>query len=96
MAKYYFLLVLIMGSVLYFVYSEDPCYKNSRADFSRQFPDYKILDSGSTEGSPQSVQCHIRYSKPDNKIVYKDIWLYENQGDGWSFSKILVKEEQLP
>jgi len=96
MAKYYFLLVLIIGAALYFVYAQDPCYKAIGDDFSRQFPDYKILDSGSTEGSPQSVQCHIRYSKPDNKTVYKDIWLYENQGNGWSFSKILVTEEQLP
>ncbi len=96
MAKYYFLLVLIIGFALYFVYAEDPCYKNMADDFSRQFPDYEILDSGSTEGSPQSVQCHIRYSKPGSEGVYKDIWLYKNQGNGWSFSKILVSEEQSP
>ena len=96
MAKYYMLLVFIVGAALYYVYTEDPCYKDFRDDFSQQFPDVKILDSGSTEGSPQSVKCHIRYSKPDDKTVYKDIWLYKNQGNGWIFSKILVTAEQLP
>lgn len=95
MAKYYFLLVLIMGAVLYYVYSGDPCYKNVRGDFARQFPDYEIRGSGSAEGSPQSVQCHISYLKPDDEQVYKDIWVYENQGKGWIFSRVLVAEEQL-
>jgi hypothetical protein len=94
MAKYYFLLALIMGGVLYYVYSQDPCYMGIRDDFAVQFPDYEILDSGSTEGTPDSVQCHIRYSKPDDDRIYKDIWLYENRGNGWIFSKTLVTEEQ--
>jgi len=94
MTKYYVLLVLIMGGVLYMVYAEDPCYRNFRGDFSRQFPDYKILDSGSTEGTPQSVKCHIRYSKPGSELAYNDIWLYENVGNGWTFSQVLVSEQQ--
>ena len=95
MWKYYFILVLVMGAALYYVFSVDPCNRTLRADFSRQYPDYKILDSGSREGSPDEVQCHIRYQKPDSEQVYEDIWLYQNSESGWTFSSVLVAEKSV-
>ncbi len=98
MAKYYFILILIMLVVLYYIFLEDPCYNQIRADFSNKYPSYKILDSGSLEGSPDEVTCHIRYQKPDSQQVYEDVWLYQNSESGWSFSSVLEaqKTEQTP
>ncbi len=98
MAKYYIALFVILGMVLFYIFLEDPCNQMLRADFSDKFPSYKILDSGSGEGSPDNVQCHIYYQKPDSEQIYEDIWSYENSGSGWSFSKIVEtrKKEQIP
>ena len=65
-----------------------------RMDFSDRYPDYEILDSGYREGSPSAVQCHIYYKKPESEQVYEDIWLYQNEGSGWSFSRILETRER--
>ena len=94
MLKYYILLIPIFGIVLYYIFLEDPCNTNLRADFSSQYPGYEILDSGSGEGSPDNVQCHIYYQKPESEQVYEDIWLYQNEGSGWSFSRILETRER--
>ena len=98
MAKYYIALFLIMGAVLFYIFLEDPCNNILRADFSEKFPDYKILDSVSGEGSPDNVQCHIYYEKPDSKQVYKDTWSYRNSESGWRFSEVIETEntEQMP
>ncbi len=98
MSKYYIFLFLIMGAVLFYIFRQDPCNKIFRADFSNMYPSYKILDSGSEEGSPDNVHCHIYYKKPDSEQVYEDIWLYEDSGSGWNFSGILEsgKKEQTP
>jgi hypothetical protein len=95
MAKYYFILFLVMGGVLYYVFLEDPCNQNIKADFSREHPDYKILDSGSREGSPDEVQCHIRYQKPDGDQAYEDVWLYQKTESGWHFASALAKEKAV-
>jgi hypothetical protein len=89
MAKFYFLLVLIAGGALVYVFFQDPCNQLLRADFSSRYPTYKILDSGAQEGSPESVSCHIYYKKPDGDQVYEDIWMYLDSGNGWEFSKVL-------
>lgn len=89
MLKYYIALFLIAGAALFYIFLEDPCSNQLRADFSDKYPGYKILFSGSVEGSPDSVQCHISYQKPDNKQVYEDVWLYQNSDSGWKFSRIL-------
>jgi hypothetical protein len=96
MAKYYFVLLLAAVAVLFYVFQNDPCNKNMRADFSRQYPEYKILDSGSREGSPEEVQCHLSYQKPDSDQVYEDTWLYRNTESGWLFSSALTKEKAVP
>ena len=98
MAKYYFVLVLITGAVLFYIFLEDPCNKMLRADFSNKYPSYKILDSGAGEGSPDEVQCHIYYQKPDSEQVYEDIWSYRKSGSGWSFSSVLETQKtgQIP
>ena len=98
MAKYYIVLFVILGMVLFYIFLQDPCNQMLRADFLNKYPSYKILDSGSGEGSPDNVQCHIYYQKPDSEQIYEDIWLYENSGSGWSFSKIVEtrKKEQTP
>jgi hypothetical protein len=96
MAKYYFILLLAAAAALFYVFQTDPCNKNIRADFSLQFPGYKILDSGSREGSPDEVKCHIRYQKPDSDQVYEDTWLYRNTENGWIFSSALTKEKAVP
>jgi len=94
MAKYYILLFLIAGIVLFYIYSTDPCNEKLRMDFSNEHPDYKILDSGSGEGSVDNVHCHIYYLKPDSDQIYEDIWLYQNSDDGWNFSRILETRER--
>jgi hypothetical protein len=95
MRKYYFILVLAIGAALFYVFLQDPCNNMLRADFSNKYPDYKMLDSGSGEGSPESVQCHIYYSKPDSKQVYEDIWLYQDSGSGWKLSKVLETKKAV-
>jgi hypothetical protein len=95
MAKYYFILILVMGALLFYVFQNDPCSQSIRADFSRQYPGYTILNSGSREGSPEEVQCHVRYQKPDGDQVYEDIWLYQNTASGWVFSSALTKEKPV-
>jgi hypothetical protein len=89
MAKYYLILVVVMGVVLFNVFIKDPCNSLLRTDFSAKYPDYEILDAVSGEGSPDNVQCTVYYEKPANKDVYKDTWLYKNSSDGWKFSNIL-------
>ncbi len=98
MAKYYIILVLIMGGVLYYIFLEDPCNNLVKADFSEKFPGYEILGSRAGEGSPENVQCNIYYQKPDDKQVYTDTWLYKNSESGWSFSEVLEAQrtEQMP
>jgi len=93
MLKYYIALFLIAGAVLFYVFSQDPCSKQVRTDFASKYPDYEILSSGAGEGSPDSVLCHISYQKPDNKLVYKEIWAYQNSGSGWVFSRVLEAKE---
>jgi len=95
MAKYYFILFLVMGGVLYYVFLQDPCNQNIRADFLKEHPEYTILDSGSREGSPDEVQCHISYRKPDGDQVYEDVWLYQKTESGWRFASALAKEKAL-
>jgi streptogramin lyase len=89
MAKYYLVLFIILGIVLYNIFITDPCNNLLRADFANKYPGYEILDSVSGEGSPETVQCTAYYEKPDSKDVYKDIWVYRNSSDGWKFSNIL-------
>ncbi|MCP3985388.1 MAG: hypothetical protein GY723_13445 [bacterium] len=88
MSKYYVLMFLIMGIALLYAFLEDPCNRQLRADFSREHPSFEILDSGASEGSPESVRCHISYREPENEQVYKDVWVYQNTGDGWTFFKV--------
>ncbi len=94
MAKYYIALFLIAGAALYYVFLQDPCSQLMKAEFSGKYPDYEIMFTGATEGTPDSVQCHVTYEKPDSKRVYEDVWLYENRGNGWAFSRILKSEEK--
>jgi hypothetical protein len=89
MAKYYLVLLVIIGVVLFNIFIKDPCNILARADFANKHPGYEILDTVSGEGSPESVQCTVYYEKPDSKDVYKDIWVYRNSSDGWKFSNIL-------
>jgi len=93
MLKYYIFLFLIAAGALFYVFLEDPCNKMLRTDFSNKHPAYKILNSGAGEGSPDGVQCHIFYEKPDSDQVYEDIWIYKNTGNGWSFSGVLETRE---
>jgi hypothetical protein len=95
MVKYYFVLLLVMGAVFYYIFQVDPCNKNLRADFAKEYPGYKILDSGSREGSPEEVQCHIRYEKPGSEQVYEDVWSYRNSESGWIFSSVLTTGEAI-
>ena len=98
MLKYYIVLFLIAGGVLFYVFSQDPCNTLVKTDFANKYPGYKILSSGAGEGSPDSVLCHISYQKPDGKQVYKDVWAYQNSDSGWRFSRILGgnESEQTP
>ena len=96
--KYYLLMLLVVGIALSFVYIKDPCHQQLRADFSSRYPDFEILESGASEGSPESVRCHISYKKPNSDGVFEDIWLYQDSGKGWQFSKIVktLEKESTP
>lgn len=96
MAKYYFLLVLIIAAVLYYIFLQDPCNILVKDDFSAKHPDYKILDVGASEGSVDSVQCHIYYLKPEDKEMHQDIWLYTNSGGDWSLSRAIAADMREP
>ena len=98
MAKYYFILILVMGAVLYYIFLQDPCNNLFKAEFSGKYPDHEILDFVSGEGSPDSVKCHIYYQKPGSEQVYKDTWLYKKLESVWRFSEVIEeqKTEQMP
>ena len=98
MLKYYVFLFLIVGIALFYAFLQDPCNRQIRTDFSNKYPSYKILDSGASEGSRESVRCYISYQKPDSEQIHEDIWLYRDSGSGWKFSRILEppKREQTP
>ena len=90
MGKYYLILSVIFGALLFYIFTQDPCNNLFRANFASKYPDYKILDTGSLEGTPKTVQCRIYYNKVDSDQVYEDIWLYQNVGSGWEFSSIVA------
>ncbi len=94
MLKYYVLLFLVVGIALFYAFLQDPCNKRLRADFSEKHPSYKILHSGAAEGSPASVRCRISYQKPESEQIHEDVWLYQNPGTGWKFSRILETRER--
>ena len=89
MTKYYVFLILIVGTALFYAFLSDPCNRRLKTDFSNMYPGYKIVDTGASEGSRESVRCHISYQKPDSEQIYEDIWLYRHSGSGWKFSRIL-------
>jgi hypothetical protein len=96
--KYYLLLLLMLGAAFVYIFLQDPCNSLVRSDFSAKYPDYKIVDSTAQNGSPDSVHCYVFYQKPDSKDIFKDIWLYANSSQGWSFSKVIAEgqPEQAP
>ena len=98
MLKYYIALFLIAGIALFYIFLKDPCSNQLRTYFSNKYPDYEILFSGAGEGSPEDVQCHISYRKPDSEQIHEAIWLYQDSGSGWNLSRILEtdKREQAP
>ena len=98
MLKYYVLIFLAVGIGLFYVFIKDPCNQQLRSDFANKHPSYEILDTGASEGSPESVRCQISYRKPDSEQIHKDTWLYQDKGRGWEFSRILEtpNEEQAP
>jgi hypothetical protein len=96
MLKYYAFLALIVAIALYYVFIRDPCNQLLSTDFSNRHPSYKILSSGASEGSPESVRCHISYRKPDSEQIHEDIWLYQYSKRGWQFAKIIGTRELGP
>ncbi len=98
MLKYYIFAFAIVGIALFYAFISDPCNRQLRTDFSDKYPSYAILDSGASEGSRESVRCHISYRKPDSEQIYEDTWLYRDLGSGWKFSRILEahKREETP
>jgi len=98
MLKYYVFAFLIVGIALFYAFLKDPCNRQLRTDFSNKYPSYKILESGASEGSPESVRCHISYQKLDSEQIYEDIWLYLYADSRWKFSRVLEtpKREQTP
>jgi len=93
-AKYYVLLILAFAGVLVYVFQSDPCMGQLRADFATKHPSYEILDSGAGTASTDSVECHVRYHKPESDRVYEDVWVYQNSADGWHFSRIVETSKQ--
>ena len=93
MLKYYIALFLAAGVALYYVFLQDPCGQLVKADFSSKFSDYEILSTGASEGSTESVLCHISYLKPDSQQVSEDVWMYKKSAEGWAFSRIVKTAE---
>lgn len=94
MAKYYILLFAIFGIGLFYVFSQDPCNRVLRTDFANEYPGYEILDTAAGEGSPEKVQCHIYYKKPDSEQIHEEVWVYQNSGGDWKFSEILATDKK--
>jgi len=73
------------------------------ADFSNKYPSYTIRNFGAGEGDSgglgvvagsRNIHCYILYQKPDSEQVYEDIWLYQQLGTGWNFSRIVATNER--
>jgi hypothetical protein len=92
--KYYVVLFLAFALVLLFVFAQDPCSSRLRTDFQSENPTFEILDTGAESTSTDSVSCRIRYREADSAVIYEDLWLYRNAGNGWSFAKILEARER--
>ncbi|MAG31128.1 MAG: hypothetical protein CL908_09595 [Deltaproteobacteria bacterium] len=95
MFKYYLLLFVVFGMALFYVYTKDPCNQQARKDFLGEHPDFVILDSGASEGSPETVRCHVSYREPGNEQVYQDTLVYRDMGRGWQFHKVLEARREL-
>lgn len=96
MLKYYLLLAAVVVVALLYAYLADPCNNLVRMEFAEAHPDWRVLDSGPEEGSPESVLCHVSYRKPGGDRVYEDVWLYLNPGSGWTFSRVVATRERTP
>jgi hypothetical protein len=88
MFKYYALLFSVFVIAVGYVYLRDPCNRQVREDFSNRHPSYRIVESGASEGSPESVRCHVSYQKPGSGQIYEDIWLYQYV-DTWKFLRVI-------
>ncbi len=97
MLKYYVCLFLAAAVALFYAFTMDPCNRLLTTDFSDKHPGYKILGTGASEGTPESVRCHISYRKPEREEIYEDIWLYQYSGGEWEFSSVIEsrKKEEL-
>ncbi len=89
MWKYFALAALVVALAFLYVSMRNPCSMQVKADFSDKHPDYTLLDTGASEGSPESVRCNVSFQKPDSEQVYEETWLYRYSRQGWRFSRIL-------
>ncbi|RLA16398.1 MAG: hypothetical protein DRQ56_10640 [Gammaproteobacteria bacterium] len=96
MKKYFVLMFLVAGIGLFLVFIKDPCSKQVREDFSSNYPSYKILGVSASQGSPESVHCHISFQKPDSKQVFEYVWQYIHAEGGWEFSRAITTSETEP
>lgn len=87
MTKYYVLLIAVIGSILVYIFLQDPCNEQFHTEFLEKYPSHKILDFGG-EGDADSVYCHMFYQKPDGNQIYEDVWIYKRTDDGWNFSQV--------
>ncbi len=87
MTRYYVLLFLVIGTVLLYVFLQDPCNQQFRSDFAAKYPAREIVDTAG-EGDAEKVYCHMYYRQPEMSGVLEEIWVYRNDSDGWKFSGI--------
>ena len=73
MLKYVLLAVVVLAIAVLYVFLQNPCASQIRAEFAGNHPTYTILDSVTLEGSRERVRCEISYTKPDVDGVFADL-----------------------
>ena len=64
--------------------SRAPSDEQVRADFLREHPTFRVEFVGVGEGDGGAAYFHIRYRKPNDPILYEDVWQYlDTGGDAW-------------
>ncbi len=89
MWRYWVFMLVLLGGLLVYAYSSDPCIGLVRREFSEKHSRYEIVSTDAESGSPESVRCVVSYRVPPSREVEQEVWLYRNAGDGWALFKIL-------
>lgn len=57
-----------------------PSRSSVKADFTKANPSWEVVSVGVGEGDGGAAYFHIKYRKPNDTVVYEDVWQYLDRG----------------